>query len=159
MLVSSYPGASRADVLETLRGIHSKIGDAANVQDSAVARATAYLGWANDSVRMLNHRVSAADIGRLVLTPGYERLLTATGILSDEDTATGGVLTGLLRREIERQDELLAEAIKGLEEQMLRLAPEPPVRGRRHQYSTSSTSASWRTSTSRTSSRPRGRTR
>jgi hypothetical protein len=26
---------------------------------------------------MLEHRVSAADIGRLVLTPGYERLLTA----------------------------------------------------------------------------------
>ena len=48
-----------------------------------MARATAYLRWANDSVRMLEHRVSAADIGRLVLSPGYERLLIATGILSD----------------------------------------------------------------------------
>lgn len=123
MLVSIYPGASRPDVLETLRGIHSKIGDATNVQDSAVARATAYLGWANDSVRMLEHRVSAADISRLVLTPGYERLLTATGILSGDDTATKGVLTGLLRREIERQGELLEEAIKGLEEQILRWPP------------------------------------
>ena len=123
MLVSIYPGASRPDVLETLRGIHSKIGDATNVQDSAVARATAYLGWANNSVRMLEHRVSAADISRLVLTPGYERLLTATGILSGDDTATKGVLTGLLRREIERQGELLEEAIKGLEEQILRWPP------------------------------------
>ena len=123
MLVSIYPGASRPDVLETLRGIHSKIGDATNVQDSAVASATAYLGWANDSVRMLEHRVSAADISRLVLTPGYERLLTATGILSGDDTATKGVLTGLLRREIERQGELLEEAIKGLEEQILRWPP------------------------------------
>jgi len=123
MLVSIYPGASRPDVLETLRGIRSKIGDAANVQDSAVARATAYLGWANDSVRMLEHRVSAADIGRIVLTPGYERLLTAAGILSGDDTATKGVLTGLLRREIERQDELLAETIKALEEQILRWPP------------------------------------
>ena len=123
MLVSIYPGASRPDVLETLRSIHSKIGDATNVQDSAVARATAYLGWANDSVRMLEHRVSAADISRLVLTSGYERLLTATGILSGDDTATKGVLTGLLRREIERQGELLKEAIKGLEEQILRWPP------------------------------------
>jgi hypothetical protein len=52
---------------------------------------------------MLEHRVSAADISRLVLTLGYERLLTANGILSRDDTATKGVLTGLLRREIERQ--------------------------------------------------------
>ena len=123
MLVSIYSGASRADVLETLRGIHSKIGDAANVQGSAVARATAYLGWANNSVRMLEHRVSAADISRLVLTSGYERILTATGILSGDDTATKGVLTGLLRREIERQGELLEEAIKGLQEQILRWPP------------------------------------
>ena len=69
---------------------------------------------------------------RLRLTPGYERLLTATGILSGDDTATKGVLTGLLRREIERQGELLEEAIKGLEEQILRWPPNPPVRGRRH---------------------------
>lgn len=66
-------------MLETLRGIHSKIGDAANVNGSAVARAIAYLDWANDSVRMLDHRVSAADINRLVLTPGYKRLLSARG--------------------------------------------------------------------------------
>jgi hypothetical protein len=120
MLVSIYPGANRPGVLETLRGIHSTIGNAANVRDSAVARATAYLGWANESERMLRHRVSAADIDRLVLTPGYQRILTATGTLSGDDTATMGVLTGLLRREIEQQDELLAEAIKALEEQMAR---------------------------------------
>lgn len=120
MLVSIYPGARPADVLEVLRGIHAKIGDAANVWDSAVARATAYLGWANDSVRMLEHRVSAADIGRLVLTSGYERILTATGILAGDDTATQGALSGLLRREIERQGEVLAEAVKDLQEQTLR---------------------------------------
>jgi hypothetical protein len=115
MLVSIYPGASRPDVLEALRDIHSKISDAANVQGSAVARATAYLGWTNDSVRMLEHRVSAADISRLVLTPGYERLLAATGILSGDDTATKGVLTGLLRREIERQGELLEVELRYLD--------------------------------------------
>lgn len=123
VLVSIYPGARPEDVLEVLRGIHGKIGDAANVQNSAVARATAYLGWANDSVRMLEHRVSAADIGRLLLTSGYERILTATGILAGDDTATQGVLSGLLRREIERQGEVLAEAVKDLQEQIRRWPP------------------------------------
>lgn len=123
VLVSIYPGARPEDVLEVLRGIHGKIGDAANVQVSAVARATAYLGWANDSVRMLEHRVSAADIGRLVLTSGYERILAATGILAGDDTATQGVLSGLLRREIERQGEILAEAVKDLQEQIRRWPP------------------------------------
>lgn len=124
MLVTIYPGARRPDVLETLRGIHSKIGDATNVHGSAVARAIAYLDWANDSVRMLEHRVSAADINRLVLTPGYERLLSATGILTGGDTGTQGVLSGLVRREVERQGELLAEAITELQDQILRWPPD-----------------------------------
>jgi PIN domain len=124
MLVTIYPGARRPDVLETLRGIHSKIGDAVNVHGSAVARAIAYLDWANDSVRMLEHRVSAADINRLVLTPGYERLLSATGILTAIDTGTQGVLSGLVRREIDRQGELLAEAVKDLQDQILRWPPD-----------------------------------
>ncbi len=94
MLVTISSGASRPDVLATLRGIHSKIGDAANVQGSALARAIAYLDWANDSVRMLEHRVSAADIDRLVLTSGYERLLSAAGILTGSDTGTQGVRPG-----------------------------------------------------------------
>lgn len=125
MLVTIYPGARRPDVLETLRGIHSKIGDAANIHGSAMARAVAYLDWANASVRMLEHRVSAADIERLVLTPGYERLLSATGILAGSDHGgIQGVLSGLVRREIDRQGELLAEAVKDLQEQILRWPPD-----------------------------------
>jgi len=124
MLVTIYPGATRPDVLDTLRGIHSKIGDAANVHGSAVARAVAYLDWANGSVRMLEHRVSAADINRLVLTPGYERILSATGILTGGDTGTQGVLSGLVTREIDRQSERLAEAVKDLESQILRWPPD-----------------------------------
>lgn len=111
-------------MLDTLRGIHSKIGDAANVHGSAVARAIAYLDWVNDSVRMLEHRVSTADINRLILTPGYERLLSATGILTGSDNGTQGVLSGLVRREIERQSEVLAQAVKDLEAQILRWPPD-----------------------------------
>jgi hypothetical protein len=124
MLVTIYPGAGRPGVLETPRDIHSKIGDAANVHGSAAVRAIAYLDWVNDSVRMLEHRVSTADIDRLVLTPGYERLLSATGILTGSDAGTQRVLSGLVRHEIEQQGELLGEAIKDLQEQILRWPPD-----------------------------------
>jgi len=64
MLVTVYPGARRRDVLDTLRDLHATIGDAADVHGFAVARAVAYLDWANEAVRMLEHRVSADDIDR-----------------------------------------------------------------------------------------------
>lgn len=132
MLVTIYPGVGRSSVLETLRDIHSKIGDAANVHGSVAARAIGYLDWANDWVRMLEHRVGAADIDRLVLGPGYERLLSATGILTGSVTGTQGVLSGLVRHETEQQGELLAEAIKRPAGADPPLAPGLPVRGRRH---------------------------
>ena len=119
MLVTIYPGARRPDVLDTLRGIHAKIGDAANVHGSAVARAVGYLDWANEAVRMLEHRVSAADIDRLVLTSGYERLLGATGTLTGGEIGTQGVLYGLVRRGI-TAGRALEVAVHDLEEQILR---------------------------------------
>lgn len=124
MLVTIYPGAGRQDVLDTLRSIHSKIGDAGNVHGSAVARAIAYLDWANDAVHMLEHRVSTADIDRLILTSGYARLLSATGILTGSDNGSQRVLSGLVQREINRQGGLLAEAIKDLQEQIRRWPPD-----------------------------------
>lgn len=66
MLVTPYPGAGRDDVLRTLREIESA---AHNVNQhsgfhgsKAYCRLTSYLEWATTSVRMLEHRVSAADI-------------------------------------------------------------------------------------------------
>lgn len=124
MLITVYPGARRTDVLATLRDIHAKIDDAANADGPALARAFAFLDWANESVRMLGHRVSAADIRSLVLTPGYERLLSAVGILTHSATGPQRVLSGLLNREIERQRELFEQAIKDLQEQILRWPPD-----------------------------------
>jgi PIN domain len=73
---------------------------------------------------MLEHRVSAADIDRLVLTAGYERLLSATGILTATDGGTQRVMSGLVKSEIDRQGELLAEAVRDLQEQILRWPPD-----------------------------------
>ena len=53
MLVTIYPGAHRDDVLSTLRDIASKVHDAGNAHGPALARVTAYLEWATNSVQML----------------------------------------------------------------------------------------------------------
>ena len=117
MLVTIYPGASRDDVLSTLRDIASKVHDAGNAHGPAHARVTAYLEWATNSVRMLERRVSTADIDRLVLTRGYERLLATAGTLTGADIGTQRVLNGLVSHEIQQRSQALEEAIRDLDAQ------------------------------------------
>jgi hypothetical protein len=84
MLVTVYPGANRENVRDTLRQIESAAqsvrGDSGFHVSPAYNHLTSYLEWATNAVRMLDHRISAADIDRLVLTAGYERLTPATPI-------------------------------------------------------------------------------
>jgi hypothetical protein len=123
MLVTMYPGASREDVLCTLREIESAVNSAANHHpgahgSTAYSRLTSYLEWAVNSARMLEHRVSAADIERLVLTRRYERLMSAAGSLTGADTGTQRVLNGLVDDEIRQRTEALREALRDLDEQI-----------------------------------------
>jgi hypothetical protein len=67
---------------------------------------------------MLEHRVSAADIDRLVFTRGYERLLAAAGNLTGADIGTQRVLNGLVDHEIQQQIRTLEEAIQNLNAQI-----------------------------------------
>lgn len=117
MLVTLHPGANRDDVLRTLRGIQSAVQNAGNVHGLAQARLAAYLEWATNSIRMLEHRVSAADIDRLVLTRSYDRLLAAAGNLTGEDIGTQRVLNGLVGNEIQQRSKVLDEAVKDLDSQ------------------------------------------
>jgi hypothetical protein len=117
MLVTMYPGANRDDVLSTLRDLGSKVHDAGNVHGPAHARVTSYLEWVTDSVRMLERRVSRADIDRLVLTRGYERLLVAAGALTGADIGTQRVLNGLVNHEVQQRSQALEEAIRDLDAQ------------------------------------------
>jgi hypothetical protein len=120
MLVTIYPGANRDDVLSTLRDIESRVHDAGNAHGPAHARVTAYLDWATDSVRMLEHRVSTADIDRLVLTRGYERLLATAGTFTGADIGTQRVLNGLVNHEIQQRAQALQEAVRDLDAQIRR---------------------------------------
>jgi hypothetical protein len=117
MLVTLYPGANREDVVRTLRDIQSAAQSAGNVHGQAQARLAAYLEWATNSIGMLEHRVSPADIDRLVLTRSYDRLLAAAGSLTGEDIGTQRVLNGLVSNEIQQRSQVLDEAIRDLDSQ------------------------------------------
>jgi hypothetical protein len=125
MLVTLYPGANRDDVLRTLREIASAAQIAGNTHGPAYDRLTAYLEWATTSVQMLEHRVSAADIDRLVLTCGYERLLSVAGSLTGLDVGTQRVLNGLLSLEIQQRIGALEQAVADLRAQIQRWSGYP----------------------------------
>ena len=120
MLPTLYPGANRGDVLKTLREIASAAQDASNIHGPAYTRVTAYLEWVTNSVRMLEHRVSAADVDRLVLTRGYERLVSAAGSLTGADIGTQRALNGMVNLEIQQRIKGLEEATTELDAQITR---------------------------------------
>lgn len=124
MLVTIYPGANRENVLDTLRKIESAAlnvnGGSGFHVSQAYNHLTSYLEWATNAVRMLEHRVSAADIDRLVLTPGYERLLSAAASLTSGDVGTQRVLNGLVDLEVNQRRQELREVIKDLDDHMRR---------------------------------------
>jgi hypothetical protein len=66
----------------------------------AAGRLTGYLEWAARSAPMLHNRIKAADIDRLILTRGYDRLLAAAGSLTGTDTSIQRVLNDLIDMEL-----------------------------------------------------------
>jgi len=117
--VTPYPGANRDDVLSTLREISSALQNAGNVHAPAQARLNAYLEWVTDSIRMLEHRLSSADIDRLVLTRSYDRLLAAAGTFTGTDIGTQRVLNGLVSHEVQQRLQTIEDAIGKLRAQIL----------------------------------------
>ena len=115
MLVTPLPGVPRDDVLKTLRETASTAIDASNVHGAAYVRLTAYLEWVTNSVRMLEGRISPADLNRLVLTPGYERLLSAAGSLTGADMGTQRALGGMVSEELRQRGRELDDAIRDLD--------------------------------------------
>lgn len=114
------PGVNRDDVLKTLREIESGAGDADNTHGTASDRLLAYLAWATESARMLGSRLRPADVDRLVLTRGYERLLTAAGSLTSDVTAAQKVLNGMITEELRQRALAFEDAIHTLADQITR---------------------------------------
>ena len=115
MLVTLHPGANRGDVLEVLTRIRAEADNATGPGNAGAAgRLTGYLEWAARSARMLHNRIKAADIDRLILTRGYDRLLAAAGSLTGTDTGIQRVLNGLIDMELRLRAEALNEIISDL---------------------------------------------
>lgn len=119
MLVTPLPAVNRDDLLKTLRETASDLTNASNTS-GARKRLMAYLEWVARSVRMLEGRVSAANLDRLVLTPGYGRLLSAAGSLAGDDTGSQRVLNGMLDQEVRQRGRMLEDAIRDLDNQITR---------------------------------------
>lgn len=121
MHVTLRPGVDRNQLLNTLRSLHTEVvnlrggGGPGQAQD----RIGRYLEWAASAVRHLGNQVAAADIDRLVLTRGYDRLLPAIG-LPGTDITTQRVLNGMISLELDQRAEALEAAIKALQAQIER---------------------------------------
>jgi hypothetical protein len=80
-------------------------------------RIRSYLEWVTNPVRHLTYQVSAADIDRLVLTPGYDRLLAASAI-PGTDIGTQLVLNGMLSLELDQRIEAFSATIVAVKNQI-----------------------------------------
>jgi len=106
-------------MLQTLRERHNEVvnlrggGGPGMAQD----RIRSYMEWVTNAVRHLAYQVSAADVDRLVLTRGYDRLLSAMS-LSGADISTQRVLNGMLSLELDQRAQALEEAVIALQAQI-----------------------------------------
>jgi PIN domain len=119
MLVTPLPGTSREHLLKTLRDMHTAVSNLyTGGSGPAHDRLTAYVEWATTAMQHLGNQISSADLDRLVLTPGYGRLLSAVGRLTGLDVATQRVLNGMVSLELQQRTEAFEAACKTLEKQI-----------------------------------------
>jgi PIN domain len=83
-------------------------------------RVAGYLEWVTSTVQQLGAQISSADLDRLVLTRGYDRLLSAAGTMTGTDIATQRVLNGLVSLELTQRVDAFDAAVKALDEQIQR---------------------------------------
>jgi hypothetical protein len=80
-------------------------------------RLTGYLEWAGRSMRSLHNRIAPSDIDRLILTPGYHRLLsTGVTLLASSGIGVQRVVNDLISTELQHRTEELDEVIHDLRE-------------------------------------------
>lgn len=125
MLIIPRPGVNRENLLDLLRSIHSRV---LNLRSGGPPGSTAYgwllayLDWSSEAARMLGNQISPADLDRLVLTRGYERLLSGLGSWDGMTTVLQRAVNGLVSTEMEQRVTTFEEVIKTIEEQIQRWA-------------------------------------
>jgi hypothetical protein len=122
VLPSPRPGVSPDNLLKTLRDRCNEVGNlrgGGGPDKTAQDRIRRYLEWATATVRHLAYQISAADIDRLVLSPGYDRLLAASTMIGT-DIGTQRVLNGMVSLELDQRIEAFETTITALQGQMAR---------------------------------------
>src|ERR1700683_1380567 len=109
-LVVPLPGVSRVHLRDSL---HQLWTEAYNIRGgtygSGPKQLARYLNWASGAVRVLANQIRPADLDRLILTRGYERLLNLATPSSAVGTDTVSVINELLNMELsQRVDDLEA---------------------------------------------------
>jgi hypothetical protein len=108
-------------LLKTLRSVHT---DVYNLRGGGpqghYKRLLAYLEWTSNAVRMLSNQISDADLKRLVLTRGYELLLSGVGNMTGTEIEVQRAVNGLVSLELDQRVEAFEAAIKALSEQIIR---------------------------------------
>jgi len=121
MLVTPRLGIDRDNLLKTLRSVHT---DVYNLRGGGpqghYKRLLAYLEWTSNTVRMLSNQISDADLKRLVLTRGYELLLSGVGNMTGTETEVQRAVNGLVSLELDQRAEAFEAAVKALHEQIIR---------------------------------------
>jgi rRNA-processing protein FCF1 len=122
VLVTLQPGVSRGQLRDSLR---AALSDVVNLRggggpDTAYGRLLAYLEWAASTTHRLGNQISSADLDRLVLTRGYERLLAGIGNMTATDVHVQRIVNGLVARELAERAAAFNDALMALEGQIQR---------------------------------------
>jgi hypothetical protein len=78
--IAPLPGVSREQLRKSLHQLWTEATNIRNGTDgSGFQQLARYLNWASGVVRVLASQLKPAEIDRLILTRGYDRLLTLAG--------------------------------------------------------------------------------
>ena len=114
MLDTPRPGVDRRNLLNTLGQVHTR---AFNLRSGGGPNA---YGWllsyrerTDEAVRMLGSQINSADLDRLVLTKGYERLLAGIGNMNGTQIEVQRVVNSMVSTELSQRVAAFEEASSG----------------------------------------------
>ncbi len=103
-LIAPLPGISREHLRDSL---HQLWVEAVNIRNgtygSGPAQLARYLNWTSGAVKVLANQIRPADIDRLILTRGYERLLSLAAPSSAVGSHTVSAMNELLDVELSQR--------------------------------------------------------
>jgi len=120
-LIAPLPGVSRAHLRDSLHRLWTEVYNIrGGTYGSGFEELARYLTWASSAVRTLANQIRPADIDRLVLTRGYERLLALAAPSSAVSAHTVSVLNEMLNVELSQRVDDLEAARKSLDDAISR---------------------------------------